>query len=69
MRENVTRGELAAALERLLLELEGHASDYHHVTPPVVLEETRALLERWKSRRSGKRRPRQRPEMPGEGES
>ena len=48
MSQRVTENELARMLERLLQDIERHGSDYHHVTPPALLAEARALLRRWR---------------------
>lgn len=44
MDEAHDRDRLVALLRRLLDDLERHESDYHHVTPPRLVEEARALL-------------------------
>lgn len=49
MEEGVTRRELSQMLERLLADVEAHASDYHHVTPPRLLAEARQLALRWRA--------------------
>jgi len=49
----VTRRELAEMLEKLLAEVEAHASDYHHVTPPGLLAGARELVSRWRAGSSG----------------
>lgn len=56
MEEGVTRRELAQMLERLLADLEAHASDYHHVTPPGLLAEARGLVRRCGAQEAGESR-------------
>jgi hypothetical protein len=44
MNETQSQERLVAMLRRLLDDLERHQDDYHHVTPPGLVDEARTLL-------------------------
>ena len=52
-KQAVTRRELAEMLEKMIREVEAHASDYHHVTTPGLLAKARELLRRFVLRGPG----------------
>jgi hypothetical protein len=44
------RSRIAKLIRRLLQELQKHEDDYHHVTPPSLLEEALELLRELEAR-------------------
>lgn len=38
------RGRLLSLIRRLLDDVERHSNEYHHVTPPALIEEAQGIL-------------------------